>query len=62
MPLTNITPEQRAEMMEKAKLSKLAKKEAGKDLKQDFMDENHFRALASRYGIRLPASYINKQR
>lgn len=53
-----ITPEQRAGMQEKAKLTREAKKLAGESLKQDYADENHWRELASRIGFRLPARYI----
>lgn len=57
--LTNLTPEQRLEMREKAKASKAAKKLfAEENLKTSWQDENHWRELASRIGFRLPASYI----
>jgi hypothetical protein len=56
--LTHLTPEQRLEMQAKAKATREAKKLAGKNLKQDFPDESHWRDLASRIGFRMPASYI----
>lgn len=56
--LTQLTPEQRAEMQDKAKLTREAKKLAGESLKQDYSDENHWRELASKIGFRMPASYI----
>ena len=56
--LANITPEQRAENLEKARRAREEKKKAGEHLKQDWMDEQHFRALASKYGVRLPLAYI----
>ena len=43
---------------EKAKLAVQQKKEANAHLKQDFSDENHWKSLASRYGVRLPRYYI----
>lgn len=57
--LSNLTPEQRLEMREKAKASKAAKKLFAEDnLKTSWQDENHWRELASRIGFRLPTSYI----
>ena len=57
--LSNLTPEQRLEMREKAKASKAAKKLfAEENLKTSWQDENHWRELASRIGFRLPARYI----
>lgn len=57
--LENLTPEQREELREKSRLTKEAKKEAGKDLFQDFGDDlNHWKALASKAGVRMPASYL----
>ena len=56
--LSNLTPEQRLEMREKAKASKAAKKLFAEDnLKTSWQDENHWRELASRIGFRLPTSY-----
>lgn len=57
--LENLTPEQREELRQKSRLTKEAKKEAGKDLFQDFGDDlNHWKALASKAGVRMPASYL----
>ena len=56
--LATLTPEQRQENLEKAKAAREAKKKAGENLKQDWLDENHWRSLASKYGTRLPLSYI----
>ena len=56
--LTNMTPEQRLEIQEKARLSREKKKEAGKHLRQDFADESVFRENASKIGLRLAPSYI----
>lgn len=55
--LKNKTVEELQEMREKARLVRESKREAGKHLKE-FMDENHWRSLASKYGVRLPISYI----
>ena len=43
---------------EKAKLAVQQKKEANAHLIQDFSDENHWKSLASKYGVRLPRYYI----
>ena len=56
--LKNLTDEQRQELREKSRLTKEAKKKAGENLYQDFGDLTHWRALASKAGVRLPASYI----
>jgi hypothetical protein len=56
--LGNLTPEQRAEALEKARIAREEKKKAGEHLKQDFLDENYWRNLGSRLGVRLPASHI----
>lgn len=56
--LANQTEEQRAENLVKAQQARIEKKAAGEHLKQDFADENHWRDLASKYGVRLPASYL----
>lgn len=60
--LGNMTKEQRAENLEKARKAREEKQKAGENLKQDWLDEPHWRALASKYSVRLPASYIpNKE-
>lgn len=56
--LSNLTPEQREENMKKAREAREIKKLAGAHLKNDFLDESHWRSLASKYGIRLPSSHI----
>ena len=56
--LGNLTPEQRAEALKKAQAARIEKQKAGEHLKQDWLDESHWRVLASKYGIRLPASYL----
>lgn len=53
--LTNITPEMRKEMQEKARLSRIAKDEASDNIKK-FVDERHWRELASSLGVRMPQS------
>lgn len=57
--LGNMTKEQRAENLEKARKAREEKQKAGENLKQDWTEENHFRKLASQYGIRLPVIYIS---
>ena len=42
----------------KAKLAVQQKKEANAHLKGDFLDENHWKTLAPKYGVRLPRYYI----
>lgn len=60
--LGNLTPEQRAEAFKKARLAREEKRKAGEQLEQDFgTDENVWRALSSKYSVRLPASYISNQ-
>ena len=60
--LKNLTDEQRKELREKSRLTKEAKKKAGENLYQDFGDDlAHWRALASKAGVRLPASYISNK-
>ena len=56
--LANITPEQRLEMQEKARIAREQKKEDGKHLRQDFADEAVFRENASKIKFRLAPSYI----
>jgi hypothetical protein len=52
--LQNLTPEQREELKEKARISRLAKAEDAKKYKADWQDLPHWKALASKAGIRLP--------
>lgn len=56
--LALLTLEQRQEILAKAAASREAKKEAGLHLKQDFLDESHWRDLASQVGFRLAAKHI----
>ena len=56
--LKNITKEDRALMLEKAKAKREEKKKAGESLRQNYADENYHRSLAKEYGLRMPASYI----
>ena len=56
--LKNITPEQRKQMQEQAAESRKLKQEwARKNLKLDWEDDAHWRALASKYDYRLPVWY-----
>ena len=57
--LKNITKEDRALMLEKAKAKREEKKKAGESLRQNYADENYHRSLAKEYGLRMPASYIS---
>lgn len=58
MALPSLSPEERAVMQEKARLSRLAKKEAALLLKTEYADMSHWRDLASRNKLRLPASHL----
>ncbi len=51
--LPDYTPEQRAEVLVKARLAKQLKKDASVNIKT-MVDETHWRELASKYGIRMP--------
>lgn len=53
----DFTPEQRQEYREKARAYKELKKEQAVNLKQDWMDKNHWTQLASSFGVRLPVYY-----
>jgi len=55
MSLPTLTPEQRVEMLEKARLSKQAKKDASGNI-ITFTDEDHWRTIASEMGVRMPQS------
>ena len=59
--LKNITKEDRALMLEKAKAKREEKKKAGESLRQNYADENYHRNLARDVGFRMPASYISNQ-
>lgn len=56
--LKNLTKEERALMLEKAKAKREEKKKAGESLRQNYADENYHRSIASQLGIRMPASYL----
>lgn len=56
--LNDFTPEERAANLLKAREAREAKKEANEHLRNDFLDEKHWRELASRAGFRLPATYV----
>lgn len=53
--LKNFTPEQRAEMLEKARLAKQVKKDASGNI-ITFTDEPYWRTIASELGVRMPQS------
>lgn len=57
--LKGLSEEERLAIREKAKAARAEKQKAGENLKQDFLDESYWRALASKHGVRLPASYIS---
>lgn len=56
--LSSLSEKDKEEMRNKARESREAKKKAGKHLKQDFLDLNYWKEIASEAGIRLPMSYI----
>ena len=66
--LKDLTPEQRAEMREKARLAHIARAEyAANNLKVDYADDTHWTDLAKKYNVRLcnrtsPASEIKYMR
>ena len=56
--LSNITKEQRQEMVQKSKEKRAQKKAwAEANLKLDWADEQHWRELASKYGYRMPNKF-----
>ena len=55
---SEITPEMRSENLEKARIVREAKQEAGKNLKQDWLDAPLWVYLRSEVGLRSPPSYI----
>lgn len=57
-PLTNMSDEQRAEVIKMAQEARIAKRAAGQHLRQDFGDETLWRSLASEVGLRMASSYI----
>lgn len=58
----NMSPEERAEMLCRAREAREEKKAAfianSHNLKSDFADKNHWRKLASKFGVRMPADYV----
>lgn len=59
--IEKMTPEQRAEALVKAKEARAEKsriwKENAHKLRQSFADSNHWRKLASKYGVRMPNEF-----
>lgn len=62
MKITEMSAEQRAEVLEIAQAARAAKKEeqlkSAHLLKNNFMDKPHWRRLASKFGVRMPADYV----
>lgn len=60
--IANMTTEQRAEVLAKAQEARAEKtriwKENASKLRKSFADSNHWRKLASKYGVRMPAEYV----
>ncbi|MNQ73415.1 hypothetical protein D3C85_881440 [compost metagenome] len=52
-----LTQEEKNERAAKARLGRAEKSAAGALLKQSWMDEPHWRRLASKYNVRLPLAY-----
>lgn len=57
--IANMTPEQREENRQKGVEVRKAKVELAKAFKQEYADEDHWRMLASKYGVRLPQKHIH---
>lgn len=55
--LSSKTPEELAEMREKGRLAREQKKVDGEHLRKEYLDLEHWRSLASKHGVRLPADY-----
>lgn len=53
----NITPAQRAEYTILAKLAREQKKLECVNIRTDYIDADHWRSLASKFGVRLPIAY-----
>lgn len=61
--LSDISPEQRAEMQRKAAAKREEdKKFAAQNLRNDFSDKLQWRRLASAYKVRLPSWYVRNTR
>lgn len=57
--LVNMTEEQRTSLLEKARVARKERSEWAKEnLKMDWMDDAHWRSLASKYNTRLPTKTI----
>lgn len=54
----NITPEQRLEYAAKASVAREKKKIDCANVRTEYADTNHWRELASKYGVRLPTAYF----
>lgn len=58
--IANLTPEERQKNLQTAQEARKAKKEVWKanshNLRQDFLDINHWKDLASKYKVRMPTS------
>lgn len=60
--IANITPEQRAEALEKARIARAEKTAAWKEsahlLKADFSDSAYWYKLASKFKVRMPGAHV----
>lgn len=56
--IQSLTEEQRKANLERARIARQEKAEAGKLLFHDFCDLPYWQKLAKKYGVRLPNSYI----
>lgn len=60
LALKNVSKEQRQEWLAKAQEARKLKKEAGQNLFHDFGDDlTHWRELASKHNVKLPAYYLD---
>lgn len=57
--LPTLTPELRAEMREKARISLEGKKEKAKEYKHDYMSKSHWAELCSKYELKMPPYYAH---
>ena len=58
MNLPILTPEQRIESIEKARLAREQKKLDCANVRTEYADMPYWRELASKYGVRLPVSHF----
>lgn len=60
--IANMTPEQRAEALEKARIARAEQTASWMAsahlLKTDFSDAAHWRKLASKHGVRMPGAHV----